>query len=182
MSDIKKLKECFTTARLDEKKSKKHKGLMYVGRNDDLAEEYIQKAKDNLGLCEVYKEKRFDYKLPEEWFYIMYYCALAISAKFGVESRSQRCTALFLKYLKENNIISYDDEFIDRIMVYIEIDKRTDVDERQDARYGPKVKSEEIINKYGSMMDMCRRCINQCEEVIFSDNKFQFPKELREEE
>ena len=41
-------------------------------RKQKEAEEYIIKAKKNLELCKLYKEKGFDYKLPEEWFYTLY--------------------------------------------------------------------------------------------------------------
>ncbi|MBI2672036.1 hypothetical protein HYX16_03830 [Candidatus Woesearchaeota archaeon] len=169
--------ECFSLARKDEEKGKKHKGLLFVGKDDKKAEKYIQKAKINLQLCEVYKKQRMDYKIPEEWFYSQYYCALAILAKFGVESRSQKCTALFLRYVKDKRLINYD-EFIDRIMVYKEKEEKTDVDEREDARYGSSVQSEEIIGKYEFMMDVCRRCISACEEIVFSDKEFNVPEEL----
>ena len=115
-----KIFECFSSARKDEEMGKKHKGIIFVGKDYKKAEEYIQKAKVNLGFCELYKKQRMDYKIPEEWFYSQYYCALAILAKFGVESRSQKCTALFLRYVKDKGIINYDNEFIDRIMVYKE--------------------------------------------------------------
>ncbi len=108
----------------------------------------------------------------------MYYCALAILTRFGVESRSQKCTALFLRYVKDKGLIDYDDEFIDRIMVYKEKEEESDVDEREKARYGSSVKSEEIIQKYNFMMGVCKRCISQCEEVIFSEKKFEVHKEL----
>ncbi len=173
-----KVRDCFVSAKRDEEKGKKHKGLLIVGRNDEKAEEYIQKAKKNLETCELYKEKRLDYKIPEEWFYTMYYCALAILAKFGVESRSQRCTALFLRYLKDKAIIEYDDEFIDRITVYSDKEEKSDVDEREDARYGSSVESEDIMEKYGMMTDICKRCISQCEEVIYSEGPFDIPEEL----
>jgi len=119
-----------------------------------------------------------DYKIPEEWFYSQYYCALAILIKFGVESRSQKCTALFLRYVKDKGLIDYDDKFIDRIMVYNEKEEKTDVDEREDARYGSAVQSEEIIGKYEFMMDVCRRCISAGEEIVFSEKEFEVPKEL----
>jgi len=108
-----KVYDCFSSARKDEEKGRKHKGLLFVGINNQKAEEYIQKAKTNLSLCDLYKKQRLDYKIPEEWFYTLYYCALAILAKFSLESRSQKCTALFLRYVKNKNIIEYDDEFID---------------------------------------------------------------------
>lgn len=170
--------ECFSNALNDEKKGKKHKGLLFVGKNDSQAEEYVAKAKINLQICELYKEKRFDYKIPEEWFYTLYYCALAILAKCGVESRSQKCTALFLRYLKEKDLIKYDDQFIDRITVYSDKDETSDVDEREKARYSSSVKSKEILHKYEFMMDLCRKCIDQCEMIVFSDTIFDVSPDL----
>ena len=173
-----KIFECFSSARKDEEKGKKHKGLLFVGKDDKKAEEYVQKAKVNLQLCELYKKQRMDYKIPEEWFYSQYYCALAILAKFGVESRSQKCTALFLRYVKDKSLIEYNDEFINRIMVYKEKEEETDVDEREKARYGSSVQSVEIMQKYDGMMDVCRRCISACEEIVFSEKELEVPKEL----
>ena len=112
------VRECFVLALNEEAKGKKHKGLLIIGKNDNKAEEFIQKAKRNLLACEIYKQNDLDFKIPEEWFYTQYYCALAILAKFGIESRSQKCTALFLGYVKDKGLITYDDEFIDRITVY----------------------------------------------------------------
>lgn len=175
-----KLFECFFSAKKDEEKGKKHKGLLFVRRDDKRAEEYVQKAKVNLQLCELYKKQRMDYKIPEEWFYSQYYCALAILAKFGIESRNQKCTALFLRYVKDKGLLDYNDEFIDRIMVYKEKEEETDVDEREKARYGSSVQSEEIMQKYEFMMDVCKRCISTCEEIVFSDKEFKVPKELLE--
>ena len=173
-----KTRDCFLNARKAEEKDKKHKGLLLIKPNDKEAENYIAKAKTNLRTCELFKEQRLDYKIPEEWFYTMYYCALAILTKFGVESRSQKCTALFLRYVKERDLIDYEDEFIDRITVYSDKGERTDVDQREDARYGASVRSEEIIQKYSTMMDVCKKCISQAEEIVFSDKKFKVPEEL----
>ena len=173
-----KIKECFEDAIKDEKKGRKHKGLLLTKQDNKKAEEYVNKAKINLELCELYKIKGFDYKIPEEWFYTLYYCALAILSKFGVESRSQRCTAEFLRYVKDNGLIDYDDEFIDRIIVYKEKDEKSDVDKRESARYGSSVKSREIESQYEYMNNMCKRAIDECEEIVYSKNKFEFPKEL----
>lgn len=180
MSVIIKIKQCFLNAKKDEDKEKKHKGLLIIEKDDKKAEEYIQKAKINLETCELYKEKHLDYKIPEEWFYTLYYCALAILTKFGVESRSQRCTALFLKYIKDKGLIEYDDEFIDRITVYSDKEKKSDVNGRENARYGSSIRSKEIMEKYNIMMDVCKRCIYQCEEIVFSEKVFDLPKELLE--
>lgn len=97
---MKEVKDCFVLAIKDEKKGKKHKGLLITSLDRKIAEEYLIKAKLNLEFCDLYKLKGFEYKIPEEWFYTLYYCALAILSKFGVESRSQKCTAIFLKYVR----------------------------------------------------------------------------------
>ena len=173
-----KLKECFSNAKRDEDKGKKHKGLLFVGIDNKKAEEYIKKAKKNLEICVLYKEMRIDYKIPEEWFYTLYYCGLAILTKFGVESRSQRCTALFLKAVKEKKLIEYDDQFIDRITVYSDKEEKSDVDEREKARYSSSVKSEEVMQKYDLITNICKKAINQAEEIVFSQKQYKVPKEL----
>ena len=173
-----KVNECFSNAKNDEEKGKKHKGLLFVGKDDNKAKEYIKKAKENLELCELLKEKRFDYKIPEEWFYTLYYCAMAILTKFGVESRSQRCTALFLRYIKNKGLIEYDDDFIDRITVYSEKEEKSDVDEREKARYSPSIQMKDVELHFDKMMHICKDAISQCEEIVYSDETPELPKEL----
>ena len=172
------LKECFRSALKDESRDRKHKGLLVGRPGSKKAEEYLTKAKMNLELCDLYREKGIDYKIPEEWFYTLYYCALAILARFGIESRSQKCTAAFLRYVKDKGIVDYDDEFIDRIMVYKAKDEVSDVDEREKARYGSSVKSEEISAKYNYMTLLCKKALSQCEEIVFSKGDFKVPEEL----
>lgn len=175
---MREVEECFKTAIKDEEKGKKHKGLLIISPNDQKAKEYLNKAKINLELCDLYRERRIDYKIPEEWFYTFYYCGLAILTKFGIESRSQRCTALFLRYVKNKDLIDYDNEFIDRITVHRDKEKESDVDEREKARYGPSIKNEEVTNKYEFMTNLCRKAIFQCEEIIFSNREFKIPNEI----
>ena len=172
--------DCFLLAAKDEKKGKKHKGLLITKPDTKTAEEYIQKAKVNLQLCDVFKQQGFDYKIPEEWFYTLYYCALAILSKFGVQSRSQKCTALFLRYIKDNRLIEYEDDFIQRITVYGTKVEKSDVDERETARYGSSITSKEIESKYGYMVNICKKAISQAEDIVFSNKEFKVPKELYE--
>ena len=175
---MREVKDCFASAIKDENKGKKHKGLLLAKKDNKVAEDYIKKAKLNLELCDFYKQKGFDYKIPEEWFYTLYYCALAILSKFGVESRSQKCTAYFLRYAKNNKLIDYDDEFIDRIMVYRDKEELSDVDEREKARYSSLVKSKEIEAKYNEMINICKKAISQAEEIVFSNEDFEVPEKL----
>ena len=175
-----KVHDCFSTARKDEEKGRKHKGLLFTKSDQEEAKGFIIKAKKNLELCEFYKEKGFEYKIPEEWFYTLYYCALAILSMFGVESRSQRCTALFLKYVKNKNLIEYNDEFIERIQVYKQKDELSYVDEREKGRYSTTIHMTEVLQEYEYMTDLCKKAISQCEEMVFSEKMFEVPDELIE--
>lgn len=170
--------ECFATAEKDEEKGRKHKGLLFTKPNPEEAKGFILKAKKNLELCTYFKEQGFDYKIPEEWFYTLYYCALAILAIFGVESRSQRCTGLFLKYIKDKGLIEYDDEFIERIQVYKQKEEVSDVDEREKGRYSTLIQMKEVLQEYDEMTALCKRAISQCEEIIFSGKQLKIPSEL----
>ncbi len=174
----KELKDCFLNALKDEKKGKKHKGLLVGEQDTERAKEFLIKAKMTLELCDDFKKKGFDYKIPEEFFYTLYYCGLAILSKFGVETRSQRCTALFLRMVKNCGLIEYDDDFIDRITVHNEKTEMSNVDERENARYGSRIKMEEVEAGYETMMNICKNAISQCEEIVYSDKKFETPKEL----
>jgi hypothetical protein len=169
---------CFKNAKSDEDKGKKHKGLLILLPDDKKARQYIDKAKKNLELCVLYKERGFDYKIPEEWFYTLYYCALAILSKFGIESRSQRCTAAFLKYAKATGLINYSDEYINRIVVYKDKDESSDVDEREKARYGAMIQIEEVSSKYSYMTELCKKAISEAEDVVYSKTKFSLPDEF----
>ncbi len=175
----KEMKECFIGAKKDDAQGKKHRGLLIMKSNQKLAEDYIVKAKQNLEFCELYKNRKVDYKLPEEWFYTLYYCALAILSKFGVESRSQRCTGVFLKYIKDKGLIDYNDEFIERITVHRNKEEVSDVDRRESARYGANIKIPEVEQEYDKMMMLCRDAIAQCEEIVFSSDECEIPEEVR---
>lgn len=51
-----KVSECFATAEEDEQKGRKHKGLLFTKPNQEEAKCFIVKAKQNLELCQFYKE------------------------------------------------------------------------------------------------------------------------------
>ena len=172
------LKECFKNALREEQKGMKHKGLLIIKSNLEEAKRYLERARESLRFCELYKQMEVDYKIPEEWFYSLYYCALAILAKFGVESRSQKCSALFLKYLQEKGIIPYEKEFIERIIVHKEKGQESDVDEREKARYDSWIKDEGIRKKYEERINICKRAIEQATAIVFSPKEFKVPNEL----
>ena len=179
IEELKKtLKECFKKSKRDEKNGIKHKGLVILDSDPKKAREYIEKAKRELELCDFYKEKGFDYKIPEEWFYTLYYCALAILSKFGIESRSQKYTALFLEYVKLKGLIEYDDDFIKRITVYSKKGEESDVDKREEARYSSAIEIESINERNEEVNTLSKKAISQAGDIVFSNKQFKIPKEI----
>jgi hypothetical protein len=174
----KQLKECFKTAKKNEEKGVKHKGLLVIKSNKEEAKQYLEKARQELLLCELYKTRGFDYKLPEEWFYTLYYCALSILSRIGIESRSQKYTALLLEYLEFKGLVNYNKDFIQKIKVYSKKGEESEVDKREFARYSSAIKIEQIEEKYARMMNLCKEAISQAEEILYSKEKIEIPKEL----
>jgi hypothetical protein len=78
------LKKCFSIAKKEENEGKKHKGLIITEPSVEKARIYLKKAKEGLKFCDIYKQLGADYKIPEEWYYALYYCGLAILSKFGM--------------------------------------------------------------------------------------------------
>jgi len=174
----KELRDCFKIAKKQEEKGIKHKGLMIVEPSKKEAKQYLEKARQELLLCELYKTKGFDYKLPEEWFYTLYYCALSILSTIGVESRSQKYTALLLEYLESKGLIKYNSDFIQRIKVYSKVGEESEVDRREFARYSSAIRIEQVEERYERMMNLCKEAISQAEEILYSNWKIEIPKEV----
>ena len=63
-------------------------------------------------------------------------------------------------------------------MVYREKEEKSDVDERENARYSSSITSKAIESKYEKMNSICKEAISQAEEIVFSDKEFKVPKEL----
>ena len=76
--------------------------------------------------------------------------------------------------------INYDDEFIQRITVHKEKEEKSDVDKREDARYSSSIEISEVDQNFDKMMGKCKEAISQCEEIVFSDKKFNIPEEFLE--
>lgn len=96
----------------------------------------------------------------------------------GVESRSQKYTALLLEYLKSKNLLDYDKKFIQMIKVYSSQSEESEVDKREFARYSSAVKIEQVEERYEDMTNACKQAISQAEELIYSKEKIIIPNEL----
>jgi hypothetical protein len=48
----------------------------------------------------------------------------------------------------------------------------------EEARYGPFVKMEKVLERYEEMTLVCKQAICQAEEIVFSDKEYKIPEEM----
>ncbi|MEK6915648.1 MAG: hypothetical protein AABW89_03870 [Nanoarchaeota archaeon] len=64
------------------------------------------------------------------------------------------------------------------IIVHKEKDKKSEVDKREEARYGSWIKNEEVRSRYDYMMVICKEAISQTEEITYSKKEYKVPEVL----
>ena len=70
-------------------KREKHRGLLEIEPDIEMAKKHIEKAKHNLKAIDYLLKGNFSDVTFSMIFYSMYHCFLAIASKFGYESRCQ---------------------------------------------------------------------------------------------
>ena len=63
--------------------------------------------------------------------------------------------------------------------LYKEKEESTDVDVREKGRYSSVIHMKEMILQYEGMMNLCKRAISQCEEIVLSRAAYSLPPELK---
>jgi len=99
-------------------------------------------------------------------FYCIYHCFLAISAKFGYESKNQECTIALIKSLKEQGKIEMEDKFIQALEINENERHETSIIEKREFyTYGTTSSAgKEEIEK---SIKLCKDCLDQTKEVVF---------------
>ena len=103
MSIKNKLQRCFKEG---EKFSERHKGLRKVPVSMEKIKGHINKGDRNFHAITSFKKIGFSDWSASAAFYSLYHLLLALLAKYGIESRNQICTFLFVENLIDENKIS----------------------------------------------------------------------------
>ena len=92
---------CLNKAQKEIEKGQKHRGLVKTKPDMETAHGHVKKAEHNFDVFMLNrKHGAYDWCISMG-FYTMYHCCLAISAKFGYESRNQECTLSLMSMLSE---------------------------------------------------------------------------------
>ena len=160
------VKWCLNKAKKELEKGQKHRGIVRIQLDEDIAQEYIRKAEHNLKVFILNKEHGFYDWTINIGFYVMYHCCLAIISKFGYESRNQECTLALVESLVEDKKI--DEDF----KKYIEAIKSDDKDEekimpmREKYQYTPIMEID--VQKVEELLELCQDMIKDTQGIIQS--------------
>ena len=116
--------------------SGKHRGLARIRPDLGKAREHIKKAEHYLQATDYLKKGKFSDISTSTIFYSVYHCMLAISIKFGYESRNQECTFVLIYNLIDSGQIVLDKDMISKVYSLNNEDKETIVSIREKYQYG----------------------------------------------
>ena len=137
---------CLKKAGEEMKADRKHRGLIKIKEDREMARGYVAKAEHYLEATLLLKNDFSDIS-ASTIFYSMYHSLLAILAKFGYESGNQECTFALIYSLIEDGKISLDAKIIDKFSL-INSEERSVVELREKYQYGVELSmKEEIFNK-----------------------------------
>ncbi len=99
---------CLKKAQKEIEKGQKHRGLVKTKPDLEIAQGHVKKAEHNFDAFMLNRKHGIYDWCISMGFYTMYHCCLAISAKFGYESRNQECTLSLMSMLSEQGKLGDD--------------------------------------------------------------------------
>ncbi len=162
-----KVEWCLKKAEKELKTGGKHRGLIKISPNQELAKAHISKAEHNLKAISDFKEEGYSDWSASAAFYSIYHCLLAILAKKGYESRNQECTFALIYQLIETKEISLDKEQIKEIHLLNHEEaheKPTIVEIREAGQYGIALSlKDETFNR---LLNLAKSILEKTKEII----------------
>jgi len=161
-----KVEWCLKKARIELEKEGKHRGLIQVKPDLELAKKYIQKAEHYLKATNYLRKGHFSDISASTVFYSMYHCLLAIAIKFGYESRNQECTFALIFNLIEENKIDFEKELLNKIasLNIKESDGKTSIEIREQYQYGTSLSIKDKL--YNELFELAKEVISKTKEII----------------
>lgn len=150
-------------------KREKHRGLLEIRPDSELAKKHVEKAVHNLKAINILLKSDFSDVCMNMIFYSMYHCFLAIAAKFGYESRNQTCTVSLIEHLKEEEKIDIDSEYIE-MLKYAEFEekqKSSVIEMREEFTYGIEISNEDT-EKIKKLVEECKKLIDKTKGVVYN--------------
>lgn len=160
-----KVEWCLGKAEKELKESGKHRGLLKIKPDIEKSQEHIDKAQRYIKATEHLKKVNYSDVSATTIFFSLYHSLLAISAKFGYESRNQECTFALIYSLIEDGKIDFDKETLNRIAsLEPKNGKETSVDVRERFQYGTEFDMEEKL--YKDLVNLAKEVLSKAREIV----------------
>ena len=143
----------------------KHRGLLRIEPDIENEKRNIAKAEHNLKVSQYLIDGGFTDTSLGTIFYSMYQCFLAISLKFGYETRNQTCTISLVEYLIEENKIELNEKFVKYFKYEDNEIKDSIIEMREDYTYGSDIMPDK--SKIDFFMRECKELIDITRNIIF---------------
>lgn len=161
-----KLKWCLNKAKKELAETNKHRGLLQLTPNTELAYQHVTKAEHNLKAINYFAKGGFSDWSISAGFYSLYHCFLALLSKHGYESRNQECTIAAIEHLIEQKKITLDQKFIDALKQYDETKhaETTVIELREQLQYGISLASE--TTQLDRIKQLCKEAIDATKDLL----------------
>ncbi|MFH1055071.1 MAG: HEPN domain-containing protein [Candidatus Altiarchaeota archaeon] len=158
---------CLRKAEKELKGSGSHRGLVKTRPDLATARRHIRKAEHNLKAMSDFKGMGYSDWSASAAFYSIYHCLLAITAKFGYESRNQDCTFALIYKLIEDGMIDLDAELIRSVHEMNAEEKQessTIISVRESQQYGVTLSLED--DTFNKMLRTVMVILDRAKEVL----------------
>lgn len=161
-----KVEWCLRKAERELVESDKHRGLIKVEPDLKEAKDYIKKAEHYLKATSYLKKGNFSDLSASTVFYSMYHCLLAITIKFGYESRNQECTFALIYNLIEDNKIDFEIELLNKIssLDIKDTDKNVITQIREKYQYGTELSIKDDL--YEELFELATKVMEKTKEIV----------------
>ena len=162
-----KVKWCLNKAQKEIKEGKKHRGLVKIDPDIEEAKKHIAKAEHNFKAVLNFAKSGFSDWSVSAVFYTIYHCFLAITSKFGYETRNQECTIALIEHLKEKNKIEISGDIIETLknINHEEPHQRNVIELRENFQYGTETSIEdETLSK---LKGLCKKALEEAKNIIY---------------
>ncbi len=166
-SEEAKVQWCLQKAEKELKETGRHRGLVKVAPNFNLAHAHIAKAEHNLLAISKFKENGFSDWSASAAFYCAYHCFLAILARAGYESRNQECTFALVSALARQKKVAVDELLLSEIMSMKPEEKAelpSIVQLREAGQYGASTSIDD--GSYERLLSISKEILDSAKEII----------------
>ena len=162
-----KIDWCLKKAKKELEQGDKHRGLIKLKPDLELANAHIAKAEHNLKAIIDFKNMGYSDWSASAAFYSIYHCLLAVIVKFGYESRNQECTFALIYNLIEENQIDLNKELLQEVHALKPDEKHESsslIEVREIEQYGITLSLEDEI--FDKLLSIAKIFLDKTKETL----------------